>query len=76
MRWLLFVVGVLFALWGALLMLISRGAVHEVQAYVCWLTAVCAVGAAGIIEAVQANARGTATPAAKAPRVDPHRYPE
>lgn len=74
MRWLLFALAVVFALWGAMLMLISRGSVHDVQAYVCWLTAVCALSGAAIVEAVGAATRASAAAALKPP--PPHRYPE
>ena len=70
MRVLLFIIAVLFALWGALLFLIAKSAVHEIQAYIAWLIAIVALVGGGVVDAVVSMRRAIDSSAH-----DPHRYP-
>lgn len=52
MKVLLLILGLLAGLWGLLIMAVAKGAVHEIQAYIAWLTAAVLFSGAGVIEAV------------------------
>jgi len=49
--------GVLAALLGAAILKASRSAVHEIEALICFLTAVCGLGFAAVVQALDRTRR-------------------
>lgn len=70
MRTLLFVSGVIAFLLAALHLLVAKSAIHEIAAYVLFLTSAVLVSGAGVIEAIQQLRRDVA---GQAPTSNPTR---
>lgn len=73
MKYLLFVGAVLAFLMAVVHMMVAKSAIHEIAAYVLFLTAAVLMAGAGIIEAIHRLQK--AVVAGDGLTADPHRYP-